>query len=875
MKEIVLREARHLSLNIPATELAGFREVRALLAQRSTVVWGEHCSECAFPSCYASCEFYTPRSDMHCRRFANGIEEVVIPGAPDIKNLTRIQFRRWGKLEGSGPATLYPTDAAYRKEASANSTDKFFAALPLPKRIGNGIANRMNAQRKQQAVTEGPLQSSSSANVFVIEGWLEHDTAINMTVSMMPWDKSIDGLFQKQFTFRKGYNREVISCQTIKQSMSIDQPFAIQIEVVGDPPNQPVIFGLVDFAEVAAGKTLTSATAAPVAKTGKAKTAKCVVWDLDDTVWTGTLVEDGIEGVQLKPGVAETMRMLDSRGILNSVASKNDEDLALAALKHFGLSEYILFPQVSWGPKSDALRRIAESIDIGIDTFVFVDDQPFERGEVGAAHPSVTLMTPEDVAGFATHALFDVPVTEESKKRRLLYRDEEKRQRAATSSGTDYLGFLRSCNIELDVLPVTKDSAERIYELTQRTNQLNVTGARFTREEVRQFVDGTTSDEGFVLRCRDTFGDYGIIGFCVLNREQHRINAFFMSCRVQRKRVEQAFFAWLSESLIASGADSLTINYRKTAKNGASVRMFADLGFVLEESAPVKAASLAPYPTHGRIRTSFASMPPHRATTLSNSARKSPTPMMAKISNRLARLDTTQSMKLRLNAPVASFTFDDFPASAYTIAGKMLEDAGVRGTYFAAGEFLNTSVDGIEYYNAELLKTVHENGHEIGCHAFNHVHLSRKGADFARNTCEKNSELMRGILGEQFMMTSFAYPFGDVSPSVKRAMTQRFALCRGVYQRLNTGSVDVAQIRIVSLESRHWNEQDITNTIADACRNNSWLVFLTHDISNSPTPYGSTAAMIEFTLRALQQSQVPIMTLKAAAAHSFFGAGSH
>lgn len=581
MKETVLREAPHVNINISQEVEDRFREVRAAIIERSTIVWGEHCSECAFPSCYTSCEFYTPRSDMNCRRFANGIEAVSVVTMPDIKWLSRIQFRRWGKLEGAGIPLLFTAKNAARKEQLAAQLDTVLAILPLPKRIVNGLVHRLNTRRKQRAVGAGALSPSS---VFIIEGWLEHDESIVMTISMMPWDKGAEGLFQKQFTFRQGYNRELISSANICQSMPLNQPFAIQIEVVGEVPSQPVIFGLVDFIELGTNLANVSGTAVITPKSTASKTAKCVVWDLDDTVWAGTLVEDGIEGVKLNPAAVEAMRLLDSRGILNSVASKNDEELALTALKHFGLSEYILFPQINWGPKSDSVRRIAELIDIGLDTFVFVDDQPFERGEVSSSHPTVTIMTPDDIVNFSTNSLFDVPVTEESKKRRLLYRDEEKRQRASTTSGTDYLGFLTSCSIELEVTPVTKESAERVYELTQRTNQLNVTGARFTRDEVLQFVDGTTNNEGFVLRCRDIFGDYGIIGFCVLNRSEHCIEAFFMSCRVQRKRVEHAFFAWLSSNLMDSGATTLTIKYRKTAKNVASVKLFADLGFTLDES---------------------------------------------------------------------------------------------------------------------------------------------------------------------------------------------------------------------------------------------------------------------------------------------------
>lgn len=247
--------------------------------------------------------------------------------------------------------------------------------------------------------------------------------------------------------------------------------------------------------------------------------------------------------------------------------------------------------------------------------------------------------------------------------------------------------------------------------------------------------------------------------------------------------------------------------------------------------------------------------------------------MLARIRNRLALLDTTQAVKMCNNGAIATFTFDDFPASAYSIAGKMLEDVGARGTYFAAAKFMDGEEDGEPFYTSDMIKEMHAKGHEISCHSFNHVHLGEKGAAFARASSIKNSTFMKGILGGAYQMTSFAYPYGDVSPSVKRAMGRRFALCRGVHQGLNTGSVDLAQIRIVSLESRHWNEAAFKETIARAKQQNSWVVFLTHDISPTPTPYGSTPEMIAIAIQTLRAASIPILTMKAAAAQVVFGRG--
>lgn len=244
---------------------------------------------------------------------------------------------------------------------------------------------------------------------------------------------------------------------------------------------------------------------------------------------------------------------------------------------------------------------------------------------------------------------------------------------------------------------------------------------------------------------------------------------------------------------------------------------------------------------------------------------------LTRVMNRLALMDTSQSIKIRAGGAMASFTFDDFPISAYEVAGRMIEDAGGRATYFASASFMGKVIDGIPYYTPELLREMHAKGHEIGCHSHEHVYLSAKGAKFAHTSAARNAKAMREVLGGQFMMTSFAYPYGDVSPAVKGAMARRFSLCRGVHQGLNSGKADVAQLRIISLESRHFNREQLSLDMANAKRTNSWMIFLTHDISEQPTPYGSTPEMIATTLHLLQQFEIPMHTLKAAGALAMFG----
>jgi peptidoglycan/xylan/chitin deacetylase (PgdA/CDA1 family) len=238
----------------------------------------------------------------------------------------------------------------------------------------------------------------------------------------------------------------------------------------------------------------------------------------------------------------------------------------------------------------------------------------------------------------------------------------------------------------------------------------------------------------------------------------------------------------------------------------------------------------------------------------------------ARLRNRLALFDRRRAAPLRLQSTVASFTFDDFPRSAYETGGRMIEAAGARATYFVVGSYMGRTVDGIEQYNEGTLRAAHAAGHEIGCHTFAHERLGEKGAGFAHETCDRNAVFVRDMLGADVAMTSFAYPYGDASLSVKNAMAARFSLCRGIGHALNTGSVDLAQLRIISLESRFINEVDIPKTVADAAAHKSWIIFMSHDVSENPSPFGSTPAMIGAALDALDAANIPVKTLREALA---------
>lgn len=240
-----------------------------------------------------------------------------------------------------------------------------------------------------------------------------------------------------------------------------------------------------------------------------------------------------------------------------------------------------------------------------------------------------------------------------------------------------------------------------------------------------------------------------------------------------------------------------------------------------------------------------------------------------RVCNRMALFDRLHTGKIHLDRPLATFTFDDFPASAYEVGGRLLEEAGVRATYFVSGELLGRTAEGVRYFDENHLRAAYRNGHEIGCHGFRHEKFSILGHDFARKSCDDNARFVQSVLGPQATMTSFAYPFGDASLWVKELMAQRFEACRGVHEGINAGTADRAQVDIISLEMRHAPALDLEKVIAEATARKGWIVFLSHDLSEDPSPYGSTPATIERTLRAVIEAGIQVVPFNAAVAHVF------
>ncbi|MGH7011843.1 MAG: polysaccharide deacetylase family protein, partial [Caulobacteraceae bacterium] len=189
--------------------------------------------------------------------------------------------------------------------------------------------------------------------------------------------------------------------------------------------------------------------------------------------------------------------------------------------------------------------------------------------------------------------------------------------------------------------------------------------------------------------------------------------------------------------------------------------------------------------------------------------------------------------RARGESAVASITFDDFPRSAWTLGGPILERFGAKATYYAAGRFCGLNEEGVDYFTTDDLLALRNAGHEIGDHGFGHDPAIAISTAALHKDCEKSASFFRDRLqGET--LASYAWPFGEASPRTKAVMARRFSNSRGIQKGVNAGWIDLAELKAIPLEYRRWRPDEIEAAIRRACACGGWVVFFTHDVADDP-----------------------------------------
>ncbi|MFC5552229.1 HAD-IIIC family phosphatase [Massilia aerilata] len=337
-----------------------------------------------------------------------------------------------------------------------------------------------------------------------------------------------------------------------------------------------------------------------MAAKGKAK--KCLVLDLDNTLWGGVIGDDGMTGIVLGQGdavgeafleIQRTALALRERGVILAVSSKNDEAVARQVFREHPdmllREEHIAVFQANWKDKASNLRAIADTLCIDVSALVFLDDNPAERQQVRLALPEVAVpelpAAPEYYpAMLLAGGYFEaVQFTDEDRVRAAQYQENAART-VALGAASDMKTYLESLSMTAHVSRFDEAGRARITQLINKTNQFNLTTRRYTEAEVAAFE----SDPGVIglqIRLQDRFGDNGMISVLICKRDGERgvIDTWLMSCRVLNRRLEEQVLNILCVSARAQGIRQLVGEYRPTAKNGMVSEHYRKLGFTLAE----------------------------------------------------------------------------------------------------------------------------------------------------------------------------------------------------------------------------------------------------------------------------------------------------
>lgn len=513
-------------------------------------MWGEHCIECAAPHCYATCLRFQARRDAHCRRFVSGIEAVEHHGAL----AARVNFKAWSKLECAVTPFFIP----------AEEYERIYRQSLVWGRTLAGIAAVMPGG-KLKSKTTGAWNKLVSSLINRAAGKVSVTGPVQLKLAFHNEDKPTSLLVDCKKEDGGLASREIIAVPMG------DSSFCLELDTMNG-----TMWVNLHPADVEDSVELLITEAVLVPQESKAgsseKKVKCVIWDMDNTLWNGVLIEN--ENVAPKPELVALIKRLDAMGIVNSIASKNNHEQVMNVLKQHGIDDLFVFPKINWDPKSANIAKTVKDMNINANTVVFVDDNPFEREEVKEMLPAMTCVDPADIESLAQGERFRVAVSAESAQRRQTYKMLEALKNEEEHWQGNIDTFLLNCRIALTLKRPQEDSIPRCYELLQRSNQLNASGRRLSMEELTALVHSPT-DDCYVLESSDKFGAYGIVGVAIVNKSAvPRMTDFVISCRVANKKIEPTLVNYLAHKY----GDVLRMDFLGTKLNGPMKRMITELG---------------------------------------------------------------------------------------------------------------------------------------------------------------------------------------------------------------------------------------------------------------------------------------------------------
>lgn len=341
------------------------------------------------------------------------------------------------------------------------------------------------------------------------------------------------------------------------------------------------------------------------------KKVKCVLVDLDNTMWHGVLRDVGIENLQIRPYIErfrwEVLRVLYSRGILIGIVSKNDPYLepqirSFIEQHLWGAKPACL--ELSWDDKWQVVKKIQQELNIGLDSMLFIDDSEFERAQMKTMLPEVRVCD-ENIFEELLYLPELQPefVTEESKRRTEFYLQDKQRKTTAQKLTTEQ--FLQQCQFKINIEKMQPYQVDRVAELIQRTNQLNTSIKRYTQSQIIFFSRNRNCDI-FTVSVSDKFGDYGLVGVCIgfHKNNVYEIDTLLFSCRVMSKGVEDYTLTSVLNYAAKENFDKVILRFNKGPKNEQMCTILRNNNFIesaadddyLVYSFDLKQQQIKPFP---------------------------------------------------------------------------------------------------------------------------------------------------------------------------------------------------------------------------------------------------------------------------------------
>lgn len=400
-------------------------------------------------------------------------------------------------------------------------------------------------------------------------------------------------------TIETDWNQMLVSLQQKHRNLYIFRLKELVCEVGRNKFYSAKLWYLGGIKFAGAGNSRIAGEMEAIIRAEQGRRKKCLLLDLDNTLWGGVVGELGANGIELatvKEGARfhdfqQRIKELQASGIILGIVSKNNwEDVreVFETNPHMVLKETDFAAiRVNWQDKAENIREIAVELNIGLDSMVFIDDNPVEREAIKRFIPEIAVPDfPKDTAELEQFIrqvwqdyFFALDVVQEDLKKTVMYRQNNQRAAAMETAGS-MEEYLQSLNTVIRILPAGADDVERVAQLTQKTNQFNLTTKRYQENDIRYFIETPLYDV-FVASVSDRFGDNGKVGVLILQQQANtvKLDSFVMSCRVMGRKIEDQLMDYIEGYYRNKGYEYLLTNYCPTAKNKPVENLFERLEY--------------------------------------------------------------------------------------------------------------------------------------------------------------------------------------------------------------------------------------------------------------------------------------------------------